>query len=176
MPTSVSIFDDRILNWILTHPYPNYIDIGPGEGKYGRMIKSVFPAAKVIGVEVEARYIDLYDLRAVYDEVHPADALEWFADKESDNFDIVIMGDVLEHLWKSEGLDLLHFLVYRTRYIILTYPTAYKQGAWQGFIHEAHLSTWAHKDFDAWENEHHVSIGDNNIQHNLVIVRGFREL
>jgi hypothetical protein len=57
------------------------------------------------------------------------------------------MGDVIEHMKKSEGLDLLSFLSYRAKYIVIVYPFGYLQyGVDTPF--DAHISAWLPWDFD----------------------------
>ena len=51
---------------------------------------------------------------------------------------------------KSEGIDLLNFLVYRSKYILIHYPNEYIQGAEDDHIHEAHISIWHESDFQAF--------------------------
>jgi hypothetical protein len=48
---------------------------------------------------------------------------------------------------KSVGLDLLNFLVYRSKLIIVKFPLQMIQNAWQGHKSEAHLSVWSEHDF-----------------------------
>lgn len=175
MPTSVSMYDKAIETWLKEHPYGHYIDIGPGEGRIGKLIHQTLPSAKVTGIEIEKRYIDMYNLYRIYDDIIGMDALDYFRDKESDNFDVIFWMDGPEHFKKSDGVDLLHFLAYRTRYMVITFPSRYKQGRWEGFLHEAHLSVWSENDFLEFDHEYYTTIGDNNIPHNLCIMEGFRE-
>jgi hypothetical protein len=54
---------------------------------------------------------------------------------------------VIEHLRKSVGLDLLNFLVYRARRIVVVFPLRYRQGTFDGRSQEAHISVWGQSDF-----------------------------
>lgn len=51
MPTSGGIFDNRIELLLKKYQFKSYLDIGPGEGKYGKMIKNLYPKAHITGVE-----------------------------------------------------------------------------------------------------------------------------
>ncbi len=62
-------------------------------------------------------------------------------------FDIVMAGNIFEHLRKSESIDLLNFLIYRSRWIIVEFPHRYLQNAVDGYGSEAHISVWADNVF-----------------------------
>jgi len=47
-------------------------------------------------------------------------------------YDAVILGDCIEHMRKSVGLDLLNFLVYRSRIIVVKFPVQMIQDPYQG--------------------------------------------
>lgn len=88
------------------------LDIGPGSGSYGRMVRSLpYPAGNrptVHGVEVWEPYIREFSLMDLYDAVTVADArtyLEFLAEARV-KYDAVILGDVLEHMTKEEALEL----------------------------------------------------------------------
>jgi hypothetical protein len=59
----------------------------------------------------------------------------------------VIIGDCIEHMRKSAGVDLLNFLVYRTKLITVKFPLQMRQDSWEGHKSEAHLSVWSEHDF-----------------------------
>lgn len=121
------------------------LDIGPGKGKYGRYLREAAPGATINAMEIEAEYIERFDLRRVYDHVRIAPAVR-LTDEPNALWDVVVLGDVLEHMPKSHGLDLLHFLVYRARYLWVQWPMRYLQGPMDGFRHEAHVSVWTEAD------------------------------
>jgi predicted TPR repeat methyltransferase len=83
--------------------HDSVVDIGPGEGKYGRMLRGVQPNIKLIGVELDADYVEQYKLRDLYDEVWVLDAAELMNNPDR-TFDAVIIGDCIEHMRKSIGL------------------------------------------------------------------------
>ncbi len=83
-------------------------------------------------------------------------------------YDLVVFGDVMEHLLKSEGLNALHFYIYRCKRIIVVYPTKYVQYDVNGKIHESHRSIWAPQDFM------HFTFDHRTIGHmNLAIIEGY---
>ncbi|MDP3975304.1 MAG: class I SAM-dependent methyltransferase [bacterium] len=126
------------------------LDIGSGAGKYGRLIRSIEPNIKCIGFEIEQDYIKEFNLKSIYDEIICAN-ISALLDRVDDHFDIAIFGNVLEHLPKSIGTDLLHFLVYRAKLIIINYPFAELQDSYEGHKHEAHISVWSKDDFKQFD-------------------------
>jgi hypothetical protein len=66
-----------------------------------------------------------------------------------------MIGDCIEHMRKSCGVDLLNFLIYRAGYICVIYPDRFVQDDVDGHAAEAHISTWSQADFAAWDVIHH---------------------
>lgn len=124
----------------------NILDIGAGQGKYGRMAREICPNAHLTALEIEPEYVFKFGLTELYNRVIVDSAIS-LLDQIDNSWDVVIMGDVIEHMPKSQGLDVLHFLVYRTRYMWVQYPERYIQGSLEGHKHEAHLSVWTEADF-----------------------------
>ena len=75
-----------------------------------------------------------------------------------------------EHLKKSEGVDLLNFLVYRTRWIIIEFPYHYLQNSVDGYYSEAHMSVWDKSDFRLFESKFYKKKSQR-----LVIIKGYLE-
>jgi phospholipid N-methyltransferase len=146
MPFSATVFDSEIELYFRLIRHDSVVDIGPGEGKYGRMLRRVQPNIKLIGVELDADYVERYKLRDLYDEVWVLDAAELMNDPDR-TFDALVIGDCIEHMRKSIGVDLLNFLVYRSKIITIKFPLQMLQNAWQGHKSEAHISVWSEHDF-----------------------------
>ena len=153
MPYSSKLLDSEVLN-ILKEIKPSKVyDIGAGAGKYGLMIrKNTIEVERLICIEIDKDYIEKFKLNNIYDEVLQMSAMDLISEKFYDtNFDTVVIGDCIEHLKKSDGIDLLNFLVYRTKWILVQYPIKYLQNTFEGKHQEAHISIWDDKDFDSFE-------------------------
>ena len=146
MPFSATAFDAEIELYFRLTGHETVVDIGPGEGKYGKMLRSARPPARLIGVELDAAYVEEYKLRDLYDEIWVMDAGDLINDLDR-AFDAVIIGDCIEHMRKSVGIDLLNFLIYRSKVILVKFPLQMLQNAWEGHASEAHLSVWSEHDF-----------------------------
>jgi SAM-dependent methyltransferase len=155
MPFSAPVFDESIKALLARMAPASVLDIGPGAGKYGRIVNDLrregTKIARLVALEIDPQYIEQFELGKIYDEVRCGSAADLPDGRSDEAFDLVILGDVLEHLRKSDGLDLVDFLFYRVKYMLLVIPIDYVQGAWEGHPHEAHISTWYPEDFDRYK-------------------------
>jgi hypothetical protein len=172
VPYSFDAFNSYIATAVTRLQPSNVCDVGPGAGKYGRIVRSI--AAKepfnthLTAIEIDESYVERFKLRDIYDTIIVDDVMN-IIKTPNVRFDLVIIGDCIEHLRKSDGVDLLNFLVYRTGYIFVVYPEAYIQDDWEGHISEAHLSTWRVEDFGGWKTVHHSWSGMH-----LFLVKGYQ--
>jgi len=168
MPASLPTFDDHFELYFRYAAQETVLDIGPGEGKYGAMLRRVQPAARRIAVEIDPAYVERFGLRELYDDVLVMDVAR-LMDEVSRTFGAVIIGDVIEHLRKSVGTDLLHFLVYHSNVIFVKFPDEWIQDDVDGHAGEAHVSVWSSADFAAFD---HVFVTREPMH--LAVIRGYR--
>jgi SAM-dependent methyltransferase len=181
MPYSAPIFDDSIKQLVARMTPSSVLDIGPGAGKYGKIVNILRREGarieRLIALEVDAKYIEQFELAKIYDEVRCGNAAD-LPDTRSDeaSFDLVILGDVLEHLRKSDGLDLVDFLYYRVKYMLLVIPIDYIQVSSGEHPHEAHISTWYPQDFDRYRATYVQLDIPNHPPMCLVMINGLRAI
>ena len=168
MPFSDKTFDQDVRDYLIKHRCGEYLDVGPGAGKYGAMILSVNPNAYIEAVEPHFPYFEKFNLRETYSDIYLGTAREFIKHRIKRSWGMVIMGDVLEHMWKSEGLDVLHFFAYRCRYMVVVYPLRRPQPPVDGVEYEAHVSSWSAADFACFDH-----ILEHRDEAELVFVRGF---
>jgi hypothetical protein len=145
------------------------LDLGAGAGKYGKIVRRECPACRLAAIESHRDNITRFGLGEIYDAVQCVDVMSLFDSALEAEYDLVVAGDLIEHLRKSDGLDLLNFLVYRAAFILLVYPTRFIQGAVGGNRREAHISAWSELDF-AWCEKTRVM---RKAKQELVVLRGF---
>ena len=132
------------------------LDIGCGSGTYAKM----FPRIKWTGVEIWEQYVEKYNLRNLYQEIHIADARTWEVDKD---YDVVFMGDVLEHMQVDEARNLLGKFSKETTIIVSIPIGAYPQDEYEGNPYERHITdNWTVDKFHAefGQSTDHVVDGD----------------
>ncbi len=104
MPTSSNdlknaIFE-HIRTMVLEHLPQRYkiLDVGPGIGTYGMNLSDL----NIDAIEIYEPYVEQYGIRKYYGNVFIGDITEF----EVDDYDYIIIGDVLEHLpiWKAQRL------------------------------------------------------------------------
>lgn len=119
------------------------LDIGPGVGTYHDLLAHMHPQPHWSCIEIFEPYVDTYNLRGKYSQVIVGDArTEPFPDA-----DVVILGDVLEHLHLDDALKVWTKAREAARKaVFLSLPIIeYPQGELEGNIHETHLHTWSHQ-------------------------------
>lgn len=148
MPYSDDRTNEKFLEIIKSiQQIKTFLDLGCGAGKCGKIVKSVYPQSSGIGLDAVPAYQHTYQLNSVYNEFVSSDLCDYIFSNLDRWWDLVVFGDVLEHLKKSKGIDVLNALSYMTSNIIVVYPDGYKQGALEGHEEERHLSRWMPNDF-----------------------------
>lgn len=179
MPYSDASFDKRVEKFLASHSFCNYLDIGPGAGKYGKIIRKVHPEAIIEAIEVDKSYIKQFNLKTIYNKVYHSQVEKYFIGKNTYMTEVVIIGDCIEHLKKSDGIDLLNFLVYRTHYIVVIFPSKYIQFPLDGHERETHISIWSKHDFVPFDHKFFTKKTDfpdgKTLVMNLAIIKGFLE-
>jgi hypothetical protein len=151
MPFSGPQFDNAFIKFARFIQPRSVLDIGPGNGKYASLVRSVVNQAHIEAIESEESYIERFDLSALYDAITVGQGIDIMTRPGAADakWNLVVLGDVMEHMPKSQGVDLLHYFVYRSDYIWARWPVGYIQGAWEGIESESHISVWGRGDLDS---------------------------
>lgn len=162
---SWTTFDDLTLFLLRAIGPARILDIGAGEGKYGRIIRgSGWADVHLTAVEYEAQRAP--ELRAIgYDEVLSISAMD-LLQRPADTYEVVILGDVIEHFRKSEGQDLLEFLNYRAAYLFVITPENMPMST--PHFYEGHNAMWRPHAF-GW---HDLWAHGRNGQMHFYLLRG----
>lgn len=157
MPYSDSQGKDAALGWYQRIAPATVVDIGVGCGTYATLMREEPGQVRTgkgkgktartprrdhwTGVEAWEPYIKEFGLRDLYDELVTADA----RDLESDRFavDLVIAGDVLEHMKRDEAQALIGRIQPAAANLIVSIPVLHlPQGAVNGNPFEEHIDHW----------------------------------
>lgn len=118
------------------------LDIGAGSGTYSNLYSSVhLPRSKFTweAVEIWEPYVEKFSLRDKYDSVHITGAIEFFKTSQ-ECYDLVFMGDVVEHMTKEQAVEMVEMAKQVCRLIIISIPIVhYPQDEYEGNPYEAHV-------------------------------------
>ncbi len=162
MPTGVLLVAERTVTLAGTvQPAPRTIlDIGCGYGKHGVLLREyIHPTPQVHGIEAWAPYVKPHRLEGIYDHLRVGDALK-LTSHELAQYDMVVMGDVIEHMQKDAALALLDRI---PGWVILATPVNHFHTDEGLPPTEAHVSHWTRADFEGtgrvdWYEERYGAI------------------
>jgi SAM-dependent methyltransferase len=127
------------------------LDIGAGSGTYPKLVNQLFPKIAWTGVEIWEPYVEQFGLNELYDQLLIQDAqsaMAWLLTEQQhlQRFDLIFIGDVLEHMTRPVALYVLNMakqLLSERGMLIVSVPIGdYPQGEYLGNPHEAHVDTW----------------------------------
>jgi len=158
MPTSDTNQVPGILKLIGECKPKSVLDVGVGWGRYGALLRLGLERGyadisnranwqvRIDGIEAFPGYIGEIQ-RSVYNEIHFGTVQELIGKLE--DYDVILLGDVIEHLEKDEGAGLLKALVGKAklRVVVATPNGRYDQDALYGNEFEKHRSVWSPTDF-----------------------------
>lgn len=166
---SWNTFDETIAHLVSVISPATVLDVGAGAGKYADIIRSTGVTTHITAVEIGEDSISRHGLNEKYDDIIRETSDKIIEKYPMARFDLVILGDVIEHLKKSDGIDFLNWLNYRAKYIVIVVPESMvmNRDPW----YEGHNSVWTDRDF-LW---HDNWCSDNIEQAQLFILRGYPE-
>jgi predicted TPR repeat methyltransferase len=148
------------------------VDIGPGSGTYVKLIREDAQCcvdATWIGVEIWKPYIEEFKLESRYNQVLNQDVrtVDWVALGP----DVVIAGDVLEHMTKQDAVALVDRILQVSKTLIVSipirhmpqdehaYPNPHEAHIKDDWSHEEVMSTWGHYIKDSYRKSQKSKLG-----------------
>ena len=134
MPTSYKYYKNDIKAYLEGKFTENarILDVGAGEGTYFNYLGDYFKVMDA--VEVFKPNIDKYKLQDKYNKVYNVD----IKDFKYDFYDIIIFGDVIEHLSVEDAQNVLKYAYNMCDEMIVAVPYQYEQGEEYGNVYEIH--------------------------------------
>lgn len=142
MPYSDAEGKDAALAWYEEIQPRTVVDVGAGSGTYVQAVRVKSPwRGYWTAVEAWAPYVPRFGLDGLYDVVVVADARRLVAPFY--RADLVIAGDVLEHMPRADAVRLLGKIRAHAANLIVSVPVLHlDQGAVYGNPHETHVDHW----------------------------------
>ena len=156
MPSSRYDLIPKVLDLVTTWKPESICDLGIGYGKYGMLFREYLDIwdvespygkrkLKLYGVEVFEEYDN--PIWQIYDKIFTKDVLSILPIlSQLGKFDLLFLGDVIEHFTKEEGKRILSEIEY-DKLIIITPKVVSTQEAVYGNSFETHKSSWSKEDF-----------------------------
>lgn len=140
--------DTSLRPWILEQlqqrgcqEFTSVVDVGCGDGSAVESYWPSMPRSRWTGVEVWEPYAERFGLRGKYHELVIKDVRQFHFPPRCD---LVIFGDVLEHMPELDAIALWNRARIAARWLVLGIPViCMPQDEWEGNPHEAHVSTWS---------------------------------
>lgn len=136
MPYSTGYFKEQTINYIIENysESTRILDIGAGAGTYSDLLTQK-GYRNLDCIEAFEEYVSMFSLKDKYREVFIGEASQVLVDYTK--YDLIIMGDVLEHMTVSNAQALLQKL--KGRDVIIAVPFESEQGESFNNKYETHL-------------------------------------
>ena len=139
--THANLIDRPILNLIPSHCGVT-LDVACGYGFWGFLIKIEKNCDFLVGVDIWKPYLKKLQKLNIYDGLIVT-KLPYLPFRKK-TFDITLACEILEHLEKRDGLNLLtHLEEITKKRIIISTPLRYPQDAIRNNPYEAHTTEWS---------------------------------
>ena len=134
MASSYSYFKDEIRAYIISRfkQDSKILDVGSGEGTQYYLLGDYFKNMEAI--EIFEPNIINYELDKKYKKVYNTD----IKDFKYDYYDLIIFGDVIEHLDVKSAKKVLNYAYNRCYEMIIAVPYEYEQGIEEDNVYEIH--------------------------------------
>jgi hypothetical protein len=144
---------------VIRNIYPRTIlDVGIGFGRWGILCREILDVrdghispkdwqVEIVGIEACEKYIQPYH-SVFYSRVIHGEAMEYVSSM-NERFDLIILGDVLEHFQKDQGAAFLDLCLSKAEYVLLNIPIGahWPQSPLNDNVYEEHKSSWTRNDF-----------------------------
>ena len=129
---------DFIAQWIRQN-FPKgttCLDVGACDGMWFNLLGDYL---KMDGCEIYKPNIDTHQLRDKYDYVFSGDISDYWYGRNL--YDLIIFGDVIEHMTVPKAQQVLDYAYTRCKDIIIAVPYLYPQGEIYGNKYERHIQS-----------------------------------
>lgn len=129
MPISSPEGKSEFIHFIDKYKPESILDIGAGKGSYGILVRIAHEPKILDAVEIWHPYVEEFNIKSIYNNVFEEDIRQF----NNFNYDLVIFGDVLEHMMKEEAISIWNKAISQAKYAIISIPIGYHP---QGCVHD----------------------------------------
>lgn len=135
MAYSYNYFKEEVAEYIKEHfsKDSTVLDVGAGSGTYYNYLGDYFDSMDA--VEIFSPNVKEFKLNEKYKNVYECNIIDF----EYDYYDLIIFGDVLEHLTVNDAKKVLEYALGRCKEVIVAVPYLFEQGECYNNIYETHL-------------------------------------
>lgn len=144
MPTSNRENSGWMINQILSSNISTILDVGAGMGTYALELSLSGYSGKIYASEIWEPYVNLFKLDTLYTEIYVEDIRE----RSNFKYDLIIFGDVLEHMDKNDCISIWSKVSKQAKYCLISIPIIHcPQGPIMGNPYETHIKDdWTHEE------------------------------
>ena len=138
----------HVLDVVVAEKPKTILDVGAGYGKYGFLVREYTTPDRVDGLDIGPSRYPSYDHFYIgdvreLDRVLPIGV----------GYDLALFIEVLEHLEKPEGMQVLERLTRRAKRVLVSTPWGFRHQDIEGLPYETHRSGWY-----PWDFLHHFQV------------------
>lgn len=126
--------DEIVSNYLQTNfdSSAKILDVGPYDGRWADRLGVYFN--NIDAVEAFEPYVEHFSLNSKYNNVFISDIMNF----EFDYYDVIIMGDILEHLTVEQSRELIDRIYNKCKQLIIIIPYEYPQDEYDGNEYQIH--------------------------------------
>lgn len=130
---------ERLDSYIVDFLIENYsedstvLDVGPYDGRWSDKLRGYF--SNIDAVEAFEPYIETYSLKQKYKNIFISDVRDF----EFEHYDIIILGDVVEHMPTEDAQKLLSRLREKCNQLLVIIPFEYPQDEYDNNKYQVHF-------------------------------------
>ena len=131
---SLDIGKPEVVEWIKQNfrKGETCFDVGACDGKWSKLLSGFLVCD---GIEIFAKNIIRHDLMSKYRHIVHGDIRKY----QYDYYDLIIFGDVLEHMTVQEAQEVLRYAIPRCRDLIVAVPFQWVNRSHYGNKYEIHI-------------------------------------
>ena len=150
MPSSFIDSVAPIVHTIVAAAPKRVLDVGPGWGKYGLLCREyLHDLTWLDAIEVPEGRKPSQDL--IYDRLYEGDVRDLKSRALWAAYDLVLMIDIIEHLPKDDGHNVLASVVDAGTAVLISTPKLFVEQHDPDNPHEEHLCVWEWSDFQRYD-------------------------